>query len=69
MINEPEILFADKPTGALNKSTAEVMEELVKLHREGTTILMVTHDSRTASGCDRMIYLPGGFLWSWQINS
>ena len=61
MMNEPEILFADEPTGALNKSAAgEVMEELVKLNREGTTILMVTHDSRIASSCDRIIYLLDG---------
>ena len=61
MMNEPEILFADEPTGALNMSAAgEVMEELVKLNREGTTILMVTHDSRIASSCDRIIYLLDG---------
>ncbi len=61
MINEPEILFADEPTGALNKSAAgEVMEELAKLNREGTTILLVTHDSRVASRCDRIIYLLDG---------
>lgn len=61
MMNEPEILFADEPTGALNKSAAEeVMEELVKLNREGTTILMVTHDSKVASRCDRIMYLLDG---------
>ena len=61
MMNEPEILFADEPTGALNMSAAgEVMEELVKLNLEGTTILMVTHDSRIASRCDRIIYLLDG---------
>ena len=61
MMNEPKILFADEPTGALNKSAAgEVMEELVKLNREGTTILMVTHDSRIASSCDRIVYLLDG---------
>ncbi len=61
MMNEQKILFADEPTGALNKSAAgEVMEELVKLNREGTTILMVTHDSRIASSCDRIIYLLDG---------
>ncbi|HBA48406.1 MAG TPA: ABC transporter ATP-binding protein, partial [Lachnospiraceae bacterium] len=48
-------------TGALNKSAeAEVMGELVKLNREGTTILMVTHDSRIASQCDRILYLLDG---------
>ena len=61
MMNEPEVLFADEPTGALNKSAAaEVMGELVKLNREGTTILMVTHDSKIASSCDRIIYLLDG---------
>lgn len=61
MMNEPEILFADEPTGALNRSAAaEVMGELVKLNREGTTILMVTHDSKIASRCDRIIYLLDG---------
>lgn len=61
MMNEPEILFADEPTGALNKSaTAEVISELVKLNREGTTILMVTHDSKVASCCDRILYLLDG---------
>ena len=61
MMNEPEILFADEPTGALNKSAAaEVMEELIRLNREGTAILMVTHDSRTASICDRILYLLDG---------
>ena len=63
MMNEPKILFADEPTGALNKSAAgEVMEELVKLNREGTAILMVTHDSGIASSCDRIIYLLDGRL-------
>lgn len=61
MMNNPEILFADEPTGALNKSAAaEVMGELVKLNREGTTILMVTHDSKIASQCDRIMYLLDG---------
>ena len=63
MINQPEILFADEPTGALNKSTAaEVMEEFVELNREGTTILMVTHDSKIASRCSRILYLLDGSI-------
>lgn len=65
MINEPAILFADEPTGALNKSAAkEVMEELVRLNREGTTILMVTHDSRIASSCERIMYLLDGRIFA-----
>lgn len=61
MINRPEILFADEPTGALNKSAAaEVMDAFVKLNQEGTTILMVTHDSKVASRCSRILYLLDG---------
>ena len=61
MMNQPEILFADEPTGALNKSAAaEVMEEFVRLNREGTTILLVTHDSKVASRCHRILYLLDG---------
>ena len=63
MINRPEIIFADEPTGALNKSaTEEVMNALTALNREGTTILMVTHDSRMASCCGRILYLLDGQL-------
>lgn len=61
MMNEPEILFADEPTGALNRSAAEeVMTELTRLNREGTSILLVTHDSKVASVCNRILYLLDG---------
>lgn len=61
MINQPKILFADEPTGALNQSAAqEVMEEFTRLNREGVTILMVTHDSRVAAKCGRILYLLDG---------
>ena len=50
MINNPKILFADEPTGALNRTSSnEVMDELVKLNREGTTIIMVTNDAKVAA--------------------
>lgn len=61
MINRPDIIFADEPTGALNKSaTEEVIDALAALNREGTTILMVTHDSRMASRCGRILYMIDG---------
>lgn len=61
MMNDPMILFADEPTGALNRSAAaEVMTELTKLNHEGTTILLVTHDSKVAAMCDRVLYLLDG---------
>ena len=61
MINQPKLLFADEPTGALNRaSSVEVMDELVKLNQEGTTIMMVTHDSKVAARCKRVFYLVDG---------
>lgn len=61
MMNSPEILFADEPTGALNRqSSTEVMEELCKINSEGTTIMMVTHDSKVAAKCSRVLYIVDG---------
>ena len=61
LINDPKILFADEPTGALNRSGAmDIMSELQRLSSEGTTILMVTHDSKVAGFCDRVLYLLDG---------
>ena len=61
MSNSPKILFADEPTGALNRTSSnEVMDELVKLNRDGTTIMMVTHDSKVASRCTRVLYIVDG---------
>lgn len=61
MINNPKIIFADEPTGALNRtSSEEVMEELAKLNAEGTTIMMVTHDVKVAAKCTRVLYIVDG---------
>lgn len=61
MINRPAVLFADEPTGALNRTMSnEVMEELVKLNKEGTTIMMVTHDAKVAARCSRVLYIIDG---------
>lgn len=61
MINNPKIIFADEPTGALNRTSAEeVMTELTKLNKEGTTIMMVTHDSKVAAKCSRVLYIVDG---------
>lgn len=63
MMNQPKILFADEPTGALNQSAArEVMTEFTRLNREGATILMVTHDSKVAAQCGRILYLLDGCI-------
>lgn len=61
MINSPKVLFADEPTGALNRTASnEVMAELVKLNEEGTTIMMVTHDAKVAAKCSRVLYIVDG---------
>lgn len=61
MIRHPEILFADEPTGALNKrNSEEVLNILTELNREGQSILMVTHDQRAALRANRLLYLEDG---------
>ncbi|MBD8942778.1 MAG: ABC transporter ATP-binding protein [Clostridiales bacterium] len=70
MINKPKLLFADEPTGALNRTAAnEVMDELVKLNKEGTTIMMVTHDSKVAAKCSRILYIVDGNIKGEYDNS
>lgn len=61
VINDPELLFADEPTGALNKkSSLEVLNLLTDLNRSGQSILMVTHDIRAALRASRLLYLEDG---------
>lgn len=61
MINHPRMIFADEPTGALNRTASnEVMEELQKINREGTTVMLVTHDAKVAAKCTRVIYIVDG---------
>ena len=61
LINEPGILFADEPTGALNKhNTEEVLDLFTQIHREGQSIVLVTHDMRAAVRGNRFLYLEDG---------
>jgi putative ABC transport system ATP-binding protein len=54
-------LLADEPTGALDSAGgAEVMELFRRLHRDGQTILLVTHDSEVAAGADRIVQMRDG---------
>lgn len=63
LASNPEILFADEPTGALNTSmTDEVMDVLTDVHREGRTVVMVTHDPSVAARGSRVIYLRDGLM-------
>ncbi len=61
LINNPDIIFADEPTGNLDsKSGNEVMKILTKLHREGKTIVMVTHEEEIAQIAQRRIVFKDG---------
>lgn len=61
LINDPEIIFGDEPTGALNsKSASEIMEILADINGTGTTILLVTHDVKVAAKTERVIYMLDG---------
>lgn len=61
MINNPGLIFADEPTGALNKANSEaVLKLLTELNEEGQSILMVTHDVRAAVRGNRLLYLEDG---------
>ena len=61
MINNPRMIFADEPTGALNRSASdEVMNELLSLNRDGTTVMCVTHDPKVAAKCSRVLYIMDG---------
>lgn len=61
LINKPDILFGDEPTGALNSSTTrEVMDIINSVNQEGTTVIIVTHDAKVAMRACRVIYLSDG---------
>lgn len=63
LASQPAIVFADEPTGALNSSmTVEVMDTITAVHRDGTTIVMVTHDPSVASRGDQVVYLRDGLM-------
>jgi putative ABC transport system ATP-binding protein len=61
LANDPKIIIADEPTGNLDlKSSNEVMAIMEKLHEEGRTIIMVTHNPEITENCDRVIGLRDG---------
>jgi putative ABC transport system ATP-binding protein len=61
LVNAPRVLLADEPTGALDSRTAgEIMEILGRLHRDGATIVLVTHDREVAAVAERVVQLQDG---------
>ncbi len=63
LVNNPSVIFADEPTGNLDsKSSTQIMEILARLNKEGNTIILVTHDPRTAKYSKRVIKIKDGQL-------
>ncbi|MEV4185522.1 ATP-binding cassette domain-containing protein, partial [Streptosporangium canum] len=61
LANRPSLLLADEPTGNLDsRNTRDVLRLLSEVHRDGQTIIMVTHDARVASLADRVVSLLDG---------
>ena len=61
MMLSPRILFADEQTGALNQTASEeVLRAFLRINEEGTAVLIVTHDSRVAAKCERILYILDG---------
>lgn len=71
LVMNPALILADEPTGALDSKTATlVMEELKRINQEsGTTLILVTHDQKTADYADRIIRIADGrIIKSWSLN-
>lgn len=64
MMNDPKVIFADEPTGALNSRTSdEVMDLFVEMNKSGSTIMLVTHDSRVAAKASQVWFLLDGQIY------
>ncbi len=64
LINDPDIVLADEPTGQLDsKSSSQVMEILTALNKDGKTIILVTHDEATASYAKRRVIMKDGLIY------
>ncbi|MCA9351529.1 ABC transporter ATP-binding protein [Patescibacteria group bacterium] len=69
IVQQPEILFADEPTANLDSTSSESVIELLRdLHRNGQTIVMVTHEPEYTRFCDRVIYLEDGVITNYDYQ-
>ncbi|MFJ7826356.1 ABC transporter ATP-binding protein [Psychrobacillus sp. NPDC096623] len=65
LMNNPEIIFGDEPTGALNsKSSEEIMDIFSEINADGTALMLVTHDAKVAARADRIMFMRDGKIVS-----
>ena len=70
LINDPDVIFADEPTGNLDSAASDdVMEVFKRLNRMGKTILIVTHDPEVAGFCDRIVTIRDGAVGKDEITA
>lgn len=70
LVNDPELILADEPTGNLDSKTGEeVVKVFDKLHKEGRTIVVVTHDTGIAKHADEQVYIVDGMIQEWKGKS
>jgi putative ABC transport system ATP-binding protein len=63
LANSPEVIVADEPTGALDSKTGtEIINILKKIHREGNTLILVTHDSKISAQAERIVKIMDGSI-------
>lgn len=63
LISNPQIIFGDEPTGALNSTSAqEIMDLFAAINREGTTVMLVTHDPKIAARTERILFMSDGAI-------
>ena len=63
LINDPSLILADEPTGALDSATAdEIMKVFEELNKQGRTIIIITHDKEVAARCSRIIEIKDGMI-------
>ena len=69
LITQPRIILADEPTGALDSKTSpEVMQLLKKLHEQGLTIIVVTHESGVAYQAEKIVHIKDGQIENIEVN-
>jgi len=70
LMSEPDIIFADEPTGALNsKSSSEIMDIFTKINQKGTAIMVVTHDAKVAARAGKVLFMKDGRIVSELVLS